>query len=39
VRDSDGGARSFTTTLYLLLENGTWRYWTTDQPSDQLVGV
>ncbi len=38
-RNSDGSTRSFTTTLYLLRENGTWRYWTTDQPSDHPVGV
>lgn len=38
-RNSDGSTRAFTTTLYLLWENGPWRYWTTDQPSDQPVGV
>ncbi len=36
-RNADGSARAFTTTLYLLRENGTWRYWTTDQPSDHPV--
>lgn len=38
-RNGDGSTRAFTTMLYLLQENGTWRYWATDQPSDQPVGV